>query len=35
MLFARGTGVRPRQIDELHVTEVAPLIATWLGLPFP
>lgn len=31
MLFARGAGIPSRTIDELHVTEVAPLVATWLG----
>ena len=35
MLFARGAGVRPRQIDELPATDVAPLVATWLGFDLP
>ncbi len=31
MLFARGAGVRRRQLDELAATDVAPLVAAWLG----
>ncbi len=35
MMFARGAGIRPRQIDELPATEVAPLVASWLGFELP
>jgi predicted AlkP superfamily phosphohydrolase/phosphomutase len=31
MLFVRGAGVKARSRDEVHATEVAPLIATTLG----
>jgi predicted AlkP superfamily phosphohydrolase/phosphomutase len=35
MLLARGAAVKPGRRGELRVTEVAPMIAAWLGLPPP
>jgi hypothetical protein len=31
VLFARGAGVVPAELEELPATEVAPLVARWLG----
>jgi predicted AlkP superfamily pyrophosphatase or phosphodiesterase len=35
IFFAAGPGVPRRHIDELRITEIAPLVAGWLGLTFP
>ncbi len=32
MLFARGVGVKKKRVDELHATDVAPLVAQLLGI---
>ena len=32
MLFARGVGIKKKRIDELHATDVAPLVAQLLGI---
>jgi predicted AlkP superfamily phosphohydrolase/phosphomutase len=34
MLFARGVGIKPAQRREMRATEVAPLVAGWLGFQF-
>jgi hypothetical protein len=31
VLFARGAGIVPAQLEEMAATEVAPLVARWLG----
>jgi predicted AlkP superfamily phosphohydrolase/phosphomutase len=31
MLFARGAGIRRTRLDEVSATDVAPMIARWLG----
>lgn len=31
VLFARGAGIPPTELEEMAVTEVAPLVAQWLG----
>jgi hypothetical protein len=33
MLLARGAAIKPGRMGEPRVTEVAPMIAAWLGLP--
>jgi hypothetical protein len=33
MLFARGTGIKKKRVDELPATAVAPLIAEYLEIP--
>ncbi len=35
MLFARGVGIQRTRIDEVPVTDVAPMIARWLGFELP
>ena len=32
MLFARGVGIKKKRVDELHATDVAPLVAQLLGI---
>jgi hypothetical protein len=32
VFFARGADVEVGSSDEIHVTDVAPLVATWLGI---
>jgi hypothetical protein len=31
VLFARGAGIVPAKAEEMPATEVAPLVARWLG----
>ena len=35
MLFARGAGVQRTHLGEIQVTEVAPMVARWLGIDLP
>ncbi|MEJ2580198.1 MAG: alkaline phosphatase family protein [Acidobacteriota bacterium] len=34
MLFARGAGIEKARLGEIHLTEVAPMVARWLGFEF-
>jgi hypothetical protein len=31
VLFARGAGIVPAELEEMPATQVAPLVAHWLG----